>query len=81
MFLNILFYSLYLTETQRNDYDIKKQLQNQANRYRRAIPYAQQTLRGSMWLPTCPLAICFVDASLSPPFRLPYGTFAEVLDG
>lgn len=24
MFLNILFYSLYLTETQRNDYDIKK---------------------------------------------------------
>lgn len=48
MFLNILFYSLYLTETQRNDYDIKKQLQNQANRYRRAIPYAQQTLRGSM---------------------------------
>lgn len=23
MFLNILFYSLYLTETQRNDYDIK----------------------------------------------------------
>lgn len=81
MFLNILFYSLYLTETQRNDNDIKNNYRITANRYRRAIPYAQQTLRGSMWLPTCPLAICFVDALLSPPFQLPYGTFAEVLDG
>lgn len=81
MFLNILFYSLYLTETQRNDYDIKKQLQNQANRYRRAIPYAQQTLRGSMSATACSLAICFVDSLLSPLLRLPYGTFAEVLDG
>ena len=72
---------LYLTETQRNDNDIKNNYRITANRYRRAIPYAQQTLRGSMWLPTCPLAICFVDALLSPPFRLPYGTFAEVLDG
>lgn len=73
MFLNILFYSLYLTETQRNDYDIKKQLQNQANRYRRAIPYAstkhiarehvvtdmppRNMFRGCVTLPTFSVAI------------------------
>lgn len=80
MFLNILFYSLYLTETQRNDNDIKNNYKIKQTAIEERFLTHNKHCEGACG-PTCPLAICFVDALLSPPFRLPYGTFAEVLDG
>ena len=49
MFLNILFYSLYLTETQRNDYDIKKQLQKSSKTVieERFLTHKQNIARGA----------------------------------
>lgn len=81
MFLNILFYSLYLTETQRNDYDIKNNYRIKQTAIEERFLTHNKHCEGACGYRHAPSQLCFVDALLSPPFRLPYGTFAEVLDG